>query len=61
MLSTVLPALCSAFSLNNKNVNTLIVRKLSGFTCAWSLTMNSNFHRTSIEIISCLLLVNLCS
>ena len=28
MLSTVLPALCSVFNLNNKNVNALIARKL---------------------------------
>ena len=28
MLSTVLPALCSVFNLNNKNVNALITRKL---------------------------------
>ena len=41
MLSTVLPALCSAFNLNNKNVNALIARKLSGFTCTRSQTMNS--------------------
>ena len=44
MLSTVLPALCCAFNLNNKNINTLIARKLSGFTGTWSLTMNSNFE-----------------
>ena len=43
MLSTVLPALCSVFNLNNKNVNALIARKLSGFTCTRSLTMNSKF------------------
>ena len=43
MLSTVLPALCSVFNWNNKNVNALIVRKLSGFTCTRSLTMNSKF------------------
>ena len=28
MLSTVLPALCSVFNMNNKNVNALIARKL---------------------------------
>ena len=33
----------SVFSLNNKNVNALIVRELSGFTCIRSLTMNSKF------------------
>ena len=33
MLSTVLPALCSVFNLNNKNVYALIARKSSGFTC----------------------------
>ena len=43
MLSTVLPALCSAFNLNNKNVNALIARRLSGCTCTRSLTMNSKF------------------
>ena len=41
MLSTVLPALCSVFNLNNKNVTALIARKLAGFTCTGSLTMNS--------------------
>ena len=71
MLSTVLPALCSAFNLNNKNVNALIACKLWGFTCTRSLTMNLNFQYRShkalpcavcgIEIISCLLLLNLCS
>ena len=40
MLSTVLPALCSAFNLNDKNVNALIARKLSGFTCTCSLMFN---------------------
>ena len=34
---------CSVFNLNNKNVNTLIARELSGFTCTRSLTMNSKF------------------
>ena len=34
---------CSVFNLNNKNVNALIARELSGFTCARSLTMNSKF------------------
>ena len=43
MLPTVLPALCSAFNLNNKNVNALIARRLSGCTCSRSLTMNSKF------------------
>ena len=43
MLSTVLPALCSAFNLNNKNVNALIARRLLGCTCTRSLTMNSKF------------------
>ena len=43
MLSTVLPALRSVFSLNNKNVNALISRKLSGFTYTRSLTMNLKF------------------
>ena len=42
-LSTVLPALCSVFNLNNKNVNPLIARKLSGFTRTRSLTMYSKF------------------
>ena len=43
MLSTVLPALCSAFNLNNKNVNALVARRLLGCTCTRSLTMNSKF------------------
>ena len=43
MPSTVLPALCSVFNLNNKNVNALIARRLSGFACTRSLTMNSKF------------------
>ena len=47
MLSTVLPALCSAFNLNNKNVNALIACKLGGFTCTRSLTMNLNFQYRS--------------
>ena len=48
-LSTVLPALCSAFNLNNKNVNALIACKLWGFTCTRSLTMNLNFqYRTRL-------------
>ena len=34
---------CSVFNLNNKSVNTLIARELSGFTCTRSLTMNSKF------------------
>ena len=34
---------CSVFNLNNKNVNTLIARELSGFNCTRSLTMNSKF------------------
>ena len=29
--------------MNNKNVNALIARELSGFTCTRSLTMNSKF------------------
>ena len=33
---------CSVFNLNNKNVNALIARELSGFTCTRSLTMNSD-------------------
>ena len=35
---------CSVFNLNNKNVNTLVARELSGFTCTRSLTMNSKFQ-----------------
>ena len=56
---------CSVFNLNNKNVNALIARELSGFTCTRSLTMNSKFsipHETAecgIEI-SRSLLVNEC-
>ena len=34
---------CSVFNLNDNNVNALIVRELSGFTCTRSLTMNSKF------------------
>ena len=34
---------CSVFNLNNKNVNTLIARELSGFTCTSSPTMNEKF------------------
>ena len=29
--------------MNNKNVNALIARELSGFTCTRPLTMNSKF------------------
>ena len=43
MLSTVLPALRIVFNLNNKNVNALISRKLSGFTYTRSLTRNLKF------------------
>ena len=56
---------CSVFNLNNKNVNALIARELSGFTCTRSLTMNSKFsipHSAAscgIEISSSLL-VNEC-
>ena len=35
--------LYSVFNLNNKSVNTLIARKLSGFTCTRSLTMDAKF------------------
>ena len=51
--------------LNNKNVNELIARELSGFTCTRSQTMNSKFsmpHEAAecgIEI-SPSLLVNSC-
>ena len=56
---------CSVFNLNNKNVNALIARELSGFTCTRSLTMNSKFSiphsATSCGIeISRSLLVNSC-
>ena len=56
---------CSVFNLNNKNVNALIARELSGFTCTRSLTMNSKFSITH-EAASCgieisrSLLVNSC-
>ena len=43
MLSTVLPALRIVFNLNNKTVNALISRKLSGFTNTRSLTRNLKF------------------
>ena len=56
---------CSVFNLNNKNVNALIARELSGFTSTRSLTMNSKFS-TPYEAASCgieicrSLLVNSC-
>ena len=34
--------------LNNKKVNALIARELSGFTCTRSLTMNSKFFNTTL-------------
>ena len=54
---------CNVFNLINKNVNTLIARELSEFTCTCSLTMNSKFsvphYAASCGIeISCSLLVN---
>ena len=54
-------SLCSVFNLNNKNVNALIARQLSGFTCTRSLTMNSKFSipHEAFEI-SRSLLVNSC-
>ena len=59
-------SLCSVFNLNNKNVNALVARELSGFTSTkCSLTMNLKFSILhiievySIEI-SHSLLVNLC-
>ena len=39
---------CSVFNLNNKKVNALIARELSGFTCTRSLTMNSKFFNTAL-------------
>ena len=46
-------SLCSVFSFNNKNVNTLTAGELLGFTCTCSLTMNSKFQlyhtRQSLE------------
>ena len=41
-------SLCSVFKLNNKKVNTLVARELSGFTCTRSLTMNSKFFNTAL-------------
>ena len=35
--------ICSVFNLNNENVNALIARELSGFTCTRSLTIKSKF------------------
>ena len=35
---------CSVFNLNNKNVNALVARELSGFTCTRSLKMNEKFQ-----------------
>ena len=55
MLSTVLPALCVVFNLNNKNVNALISRKLSGFTYTRSLTRNLKFsilHSAVLKFLS---------
>ena len=58
-------SVCRAFNLNNKNVNTLIARELSGFNCTRSLTMNSKFSIPH-EAVSCgieisrSLLVNSC-
>ena len=40
--------LCSVFILNNENVNALIARELSGFTCTLSSTMNSKFSITHL-------------
>ena len=39
---------CSVFNLNNKKVNALIARELSGFTCTRSLTMNEKFFNTAL-------------
>ena len=39
---------CSVFNLNNKKVNALIARELSGFICTRSLTMNSKFFNTAL-------------
>ena len=56
---------CSVFNLNIKNVNALIARELSGFTCTRSPTIDSKFsipHEAAscgIEI-SRSLLVNSC-
>ena len=56
---------CGVFNLNNKNVNALIARELSGFTCTRSLTMNSKFSIPHSEAscgieIARSLLVNSC-
>ena len=40
------------FNLNNKNVNALIARELSGFTCTRALTKNSKFSIPH-EAVSC--------
>ena len=42
---------CSVFNLNNKNVNALTARELSGFTCPRSLTMNEKFQFSFIVIV----------
>ena len=39
---------CCVFNLNNKNVNALIARELSGFTSTRSLIMNSKFFNTAL-------------
>ena len=38
-----IPGSAPVFSLNNKNVNALMARELSGFTCTRSQTMNSEY------------------
>ena len=58
----------SVFNMDNKKVNALIARELSGFTCTRALTMNSKFFNTALDglvrywnfsfIVSELVLVN---
>ena len=48
MLSTVLPALRIVFNLNNKNVNALISRKLSGFTYTRSLNLKFSILHSAV-------------
>ena len=52
---------CNVLNLDNKNVNALIARELSGFTCTLSLTINSKFsipHEAGIEISRSLLVIS---
>ena len=45
-------SLCRVFNLNNKNVNALIAREVSGFTCARSLTKGYDGLQVSARVDS---------